>query len=350
MKAKGMFEQHSPKLLWEAILKSTLCGLSVGFIAGFIAAVVTWFTPAKDLWIPLVIFGAVSIAASFVIYFAKYRLSDMKNAKRLDSLGLHERLMTMVEYQDDQSAIARMQRADARAALATIDPKTIKILIPRAIAVTVLVCAFLSSGMVTVNALSDNGILKGGDEIVEEIINDATVEYVTVSYVIEDGGIIEGGDEDQIIVKGTDAQTVTAVADEGYVFKEWSDGYGYPTRTDVGVTEDLIVEAIFTELEEGDGDGDGDGDGEGDGEGDEPQDQPAEQNPEDGGTPPEEGDPNQAPQGGGASDPDNKIINNDEYYRDVIDRYEEETTERLESSEGLSSDEREMIEKYLGIV
>ena len=139
-----------------------------------------------------------------------------------------------------------MQRADARAALATIDPKTIKILIPRAIAVTVLVCAFLSSGMVTVNALSDNGILKGGNEIIDEIINDATVEYVTVSYIIEDGGIIEGGDEDQIIIKGTDAQTVTAVADEGYVFKEWSDGYGYPTRTDVAVTEDLIVEAIFT--------------------------------------------------------------------------------------------------------
>ena len=350
MKTKNMFEQHRPRLLLEACLKSALCGLSAGFIAGFISALVTWFTPAKDLWIPITVFAGVSLIASFLFYFLKYRLTDAKNAKRLDTLGLHERLVTMVEYQNDPSTIARMQRADARATLAKIDPKTIKILIPKVIAITLLVCAFLSSGMITVNALSDNGIIRDGNEIWNDVMEDATIEYVTVSYVIEDGGILEG-DEDQILVRGTDASTVTAVADDGFVFKEWSDGYAYPTRTDLKVTEDAIYTAIFTELEEGEDDGDGDGDGEGDGEeGDEPQDKPSEGEQEGEPPPPSDGEPNESPNGGGIMDPNNKIINNDEYYRDVINRYEEETNERLESSNDFSEEELDMINKYLGLV
>ena len=101
-------------------------------------------------------------------------------------------------------------------------------------------------------------LLSQPDEIIGDITNDATTEYVSVSYVIDEGGVIEG-DEEQVILKGSDASTVTAVADDGYVFKEWSDGYASPTRTDKAVGEDVTYEAIFTELDDGDGDGDGDG-------------------------------------------------------------------------------------------
>lgn len=350
MKTNGMFDKHRPKLLWEAILRSALCGITSSFIAAFVAAFVAWLTPGDGLWLILGVFAGVGLLVSVIFYFVKYRPDDMQSAKRLDSLGLHERLVTMVEYQDDSSSMATMQREDARRTLAKLDPRSIKILIPRAIVVALIVSAIVGSGMTTVNALADNGVIKGGDDLIDEIVDEQTTEYVTISYVIEEGGIFEG-DEDQILVKGTDATTITAVADEGYVFKEWSDGYTSPTRTDTEVMEDVVYTAIFLELGDGDGEG-GDGDGEGE-EGDQPQDAPSEESQDgnsNGNT--SEGTPGEGLTGGGnPQDPANLIINNSDYYRDIINNLNEGTTERIEGNDGsLSQAEIDMIKKYLGIV
>ena len=352
MKAKGAFENHGKKLLAEALFCSALCGISIGFIADFIAAFALWLTPVDGPWICIGVFVVVSLIASLLFYVIKFRPTDIKNARRLDGLGLQERLVTMVEYKNDDSYMASLQRNDAQSALARIDAKSIKIIIPRTIAISLIICAFLGVGMTTVNILSENGILLGGDEIIDSVIEEQQTEYVSISYVIEDGGIIEG-DEEQIIVKGTDALTVTAVADEGYVFKEWSDGYASPTRTDTEILEDVVYTAIFTELEDGDGDGDGEGDGEGE-ESDTPPDEPSnsdESNSDNSNS--GEGDPNSDSQNGGGNimDPANRIINNDEYYRDVIERLADETAERLENDDGsLSQEEIDIIKKYLGIV
>lgn len=352
MKAKGAFENHGKKLLAEAIFRSALCGISVGFIANFIAAFVLWFTPVNGLWICIGVFVVVSLIASLLFYVVKFRPSDMRNARRLDSLGLQERLVTMVEYKDDNSYMAGLQRNDAKSALSRLDVKSLKILIPRAIVISLIFCAFFGIGMTTVNALSESGVLPGGDEIINSVVEEQQVEYVSVSYIIDEGGVIEG-DEEQIIVKGTNAATVTAVADEGYVFKEWSDGYASPTRTDTNISEDVIYTAIFTELGDGEGEGDGDGDGEGE-DSDTPPDAPSdsEENGNDQGQD-GEGDPNSDSLNGGGSimDPVNQIINNDEYYRDVIERLADETAERLENNDGsLSQEEIDIIKKYLGIV
>lgn len=352
MKATETFKNHGKKLFIEAILRAALCGISAGFVATFIAALVLWFTPVNGLWICIGVFAIVSLIASFLFYFIKFRPTDVTSARRLDSLGLQERLITMVEYQNDSSYMAGLQRNDAKSALSRLDVKRLKIFIPRAIVITLCICFVLGTGMTTVNALSENGVIDGGDDLLNSFIEEQTTEYVSVSYVIEEGGIIEG-DEEQIIVKGTDAATVTAVADEGYVFKEWSDGYASPTRTDTEILEDVIYTAIFTELGDEEGEGEN-GDGEGE-EGDEPQDAPSD--PQDGessdGQNNNEGNPNNDSQNGGGSisDPVNQIIQNNEYYRDVIERLNDETGERLENNDGsLSQDEIDIIKKYLGIV
>ena len=145
---------------------------------------------------------------------------------------------------------------------------------------------------------------------------------------------------------------MTAVADEGYVFKEWSDGYASPTRTDTEILEDVAYTAIFVEL--GDGEGEGDGDGDGEGEGDTPQDAPQDSDESSNNQGQDsEGDPNSDSLNGGGNikDPANQIINNNEYYRDVIERLTDETGERLENEDGgLSQEEIDIIKKYLGIV
>lgn len=352
MNTNKYFKKYYSKLRAEAILKSVLCGLAVGFGANFVAALATWFAPFEGLWISVCVLFAVTLIASPIFYFARFRLSDIKNARRLDRLGLEERLITMVEFDDDTSYVAQAQREDAKRALETIEKSQIKFKISKGIVAAVACLAILGTGMTTVSALSDYGFMPGGDEIVDSIIEEQLTVYVKVSYVIQDGGIIEG-DEEQIIPIGTAATTVTAVADEGYMFKEWSDGSTDPTRTDTGITEDVVYEAIFVEVDDSEGDGDGDGDG----EGDQPQDAPPEQgessdNESDSSMPPQ--DPNQesnSSMGGGKFEPNNQILDGESYYRELLEQYQAMADEWLSSDgTGLTEEMKEIIKKYLGIV
>ena len=347
MKSTNVFEKHGPKLTREAIIRSILCGVATGFAANFIVALVLWFTPVNGLWISIGVWGGVSIIASLLFYYKRFRPTDVSNARRLDSMGLQERLITMVEYRSSDSYIAKLQRSDAQASLAKVDINRIKIIIPRAIVICFAIFTFLGVGMTTLSVLSERGILPDGNEIIDSL-TEVEETKVVVSYEIEDGGVIEG-DEEQIIILGTDCTPVTAVADEGFVFKGWSDGYTSPTRTDRGIEEDVTFIAIFMELDDG-GDGEGeDGDGEAT---DEPQDKPSSE--EDGNSDSNNQsspNPDGGNNGGGSADPNNLIINNSDYYRDVIERLNEETSERLDENEdSLTQDEIDMIKKYLGIV
>lgn len=70
----------------------------------------------------------------------------------------------------------------------------------------------------------------------------------TLTYLVNsDYGYIEG-DTSQSIVEGEDGMTVTAVATkEDWEFMCWSDGVETASRTDLNVTEDIEVKALFWE-------------------------------------------------------------------------------------------------------
>ena len=57
-------------------------------------------------------------------------------------------------------------------------------------------------------------------------------------------GKIEGW-YDQKVLYGEDAQSVTAIAYNNYIFMQWSDGVTTPTRQDTDVSEDLNIVAYF---------------------------------------------------------------------------------------------------------
>ena len=341
------FETYQAKLKLEAAVKSALCGISCGFIASLILACVFWFTSVEALWWLAVALVVAAIPASFAFYFLRFRPTDLSNARRLDSLGLEERMITMVEFDREDSYMAKAQRADAKAALATVNKGELKLKISRGIWLALAICGVLSAGMTTVNILSKYEILPNFEEILEEQM---TV-YVTLSYEVDEGGYIEGGDEIQIIPVGTDGTTVTAVADEGYQFQEWSDGYQNPTRTDYGVTEDVTYFAIFVELGDEEGD-EGDGDGEG-GNSDQAGDQPGEDDGSGEGNSEAPSEPSDEPNpgSGGKAQPNNQVINGQTFYREVIEYYQDLADEQIESGDhGLSDEEIELIKKYLGIV
>ena len=339
------FSNHISKLRLEAVLKSVLSGIAVGFAANFVAAIVTWFLPIKGLWICLGFFAAVSIVSGVLFYFKKYRPTAMRNARRLDSMGLYERMITMVEFENDDSVIARIQREDAKKALASVDKKQLKFSITKAFAILISISTALGLGMTTVNALGDYGVMPDGNQLLEGMIDDATLVHYSVSYVANEGGEIEGL-EDQLVPSGSFTESVTAVAIDGFKFERWSDGYDEPTRFETDVTEDAVYYAIFVSIEESpEGENDMD-DGDSDPDAPHRVNDGEESRPESG-----NGDPQDAPQGGGKYEPNNQIIDGTTYYRELLELYKESANDRItENSGNLTEEEIELIKKYLEIV
>ena len=348
MDSSKQFESYYPKLRFEAILKSAFSGLAVGFAAAFVAAFTTWFLPIKGLWIALAVFGAATLIAAPIFYFRKFHPTVKSSARRIDRLGLEERLITMVEYRNDDSYIARLQRSDAEAALEKVDKKQIKLSFPRRMLIALAVCFVIGSSMTTVTALSDAGLMPGGDDIIDAIIPDEQEVYIAVTYVVEEGGYIEG-EADQLVLLGENAEAVLAVAEDGYYFVGWDDGYKKPSRQDKKINEELVLTAIFEPTEEeGDDNGDGDG-GEGDQPGDDGQqgDKPGPNGPADD----QEGEssPNQA--GGGKYDAYNQFKDGQTYYREELEYYKELLKKHLEENgDTLTEEEKAIIEAYIGIV
>jgi len=71
------------------------------------------------------------------------------------------------------------------------------------------------------------------------------INTVTITYSAGSNGSISGGSSVQTIPSGTDATLVTAVANSGYHFVNWSDGVTTASRTDTAVTSDTFVSANF---------------------------------------------------------------------------------------------------------
>ena len=204
---------------------------------------------------------------------------------------------------------------------------------------------------------------------------DAADRYFNVSYLVEGGGDIEGEPE-QPVLAGGDASPVVAVAEDGWVFVKWSDGIEDPARTDLNITEDLTVTAIFEEIGEG-GDGSGDDDSTSSDEGDHDKDAPDGNDQDsssiggsngDGGEGDGSGNKGDGSgtgdggqqgdgkgngrgdgAGGGASD-SSSFKDGKTDYRDVYDIYYDQAMEILRNGGELPDYLKEFIEKYYGSI
>ena len=342
------FRKHQNRLKIEAILKAALCGITAGFGNSAIMAAVLWFTGFDFLWFLLPILAVVvGAAAAVVFYFSLFKPSVVDSARRLDRMGLQERMVTMIELRDDDSCLAKLQRADAEAALKSVDKKQIPFKIKRGLIIPAIVAVVLAFALTILCALSAFGIIVGGDEIIDSL-TDGPENYVTINYEAEDGGIIDG-EEEQIIVVGTDCTTVTAVADDGYMFKEWSDGLKEPTRQDISMTESVTFYAVFIGLSDEDGE-----EGENGQQGDQPSDQPGDSSGQQGDEEAPGGDGEFNPDAnsaGGKRKPNNQVIDGNTYYREVLEYYQELAQEQMNSEDSeLSDEELDLIKQYLGVV
>lgn len=344
MEAKKHFEKHFSKLKSEALVRSLLAGLIIGFVAGFVAALATWFIDLNGLWISLAALVVATAVAASIFYFKKYRPTAINSARRIDRLGLEERLVTMVEYEGDESVMAQLQRQDAKQKLEELETAQLKIIIAKNTLATLAVTGVIGLAMIVVTGLSAFGLLPDGWAMLDALVPDEPIKYVSVTYDVEGDGYIEG-EADQLIPVGGNTSQVVAVAEDGYEFKGWDDGYKKPVRADGKVTEDIVYIAIFESLEGEPQDSD---------ESQESQDQEQPKDkPQKEGNKPQEQDPNAPPSnsGGGKYEEANQVVDGETYYKEVKEAFLEMLRERLETEgDQLTDEERAIIEAYLEIV
>lgn len=114
MDSKQLFSQHRKRLEREGWLKAALVSLVIGFAAMLIVAALTWAFEKNGLWYSLLALVVVAGGLTPLFYYRRFRPTDMQIARRVDQLGLEERMITMTELSGADDFMARRQRADAQ--------------------------------------------------------------------------------------------------------------------------------------------------------------------------------------------------------------------------------------------
>ena len=366
-----IMKQYYNRLAKEGWLNAFFAALIVGFSVMLLTAFAFWFTAFQYPWIAFIVFAAVTAGCTPLFFFTKFKPSKKQIAKRVDELGLEERLLTMAELEGDDSYIARKQREDAKAALANIQAKWLKIVASIPLVVGASVMMVCGVAMTTVAIASANGQLSSGQEIIGEATKPEPITYA-VEFLEDGGGIIEG-EILQIIEEGGTIEAVIAVPDEGWYIEEWRWEIGGEeftlTETDVFFVEDLFVEtdivitAVFSEAGDGSGGGGG-GEGEGESEDSEnqeadadegePSDEPSEgegEEGEDGNENPEgENDPDSDNAGGGqggtSHESDQIKDGKTDYGGTIYSEAVSDAEDELESNDEIPDDWKDIISDY----
>lgn len=362
MSIKGLLSEYGRRVSKEARIKAVVWGSVIAFAANAAAALLTWCLGVKNLWlvlgIALGVFAVAWAASSVALYYLKFRPSFGDIARRVDGLGLDERVITMTELINDDGFIAQKQRQDTKSKLKSVNAKSIKLVISTASIVLACVMFFVSGAVTTASALSAEGIIKDLPGIVDPIFNPEI--FYTVRYETEGDGEIEGN-ADQLVLAGGDAEPVLAVAEEGWAFLCWSDGSEDPFRHDTAVASDgefsevdedgnviITYFAVFMELDESESESEsGEGD-ESEQEQDQAEDQPSEGEEQEQEQPekPEGEEGNEGDGMGGQYEDTNKVIDGDQYYGDRYEEYLALAKEILENGGELPDELREFIESY----
>lgn len=253
-----ILNEYVGRLKKEALLKAFLSALAVGFGALLAMSIICWFTEFGGYWIYPVAFAVPFGAAMPLFYFFVFYPSEKYVAKRLDQLGLDERILTMVEFGDQDSYIMKRQREDAVATLSKFNSKLVKFALSAALIAVPAVVVPAATAMTTVDALSKAEVIDSGKDLIAKLNEDKT--KFDLVYKISDTqqgfGVLysasnpDGGEEIKLTVgRGQDGEAVMPVAAKGYVFRGWSDGVGSVIRQDTAVQGKIVVTAIFEELD-----------------------------------------------------------------------------------------------------
>ena len=368
-------KKYYRQLAKEAWINAILAALIVGFSALFVTALGIWMFAVKAFWIAFIVFAVVVAGCAPLFYFKKYRPSKKQVAKRVDALGLEERLLTMTELEGDNSYMAVRQREDAKKAIASIQSQRLKIVASLPLLIVSCILLPCSLGMSAVAVASAFDKVSSGKDFIEDATKPEPIIYV-VEFVEVGGGILEGGELTQFIEEGGTIETMFAIPDDEWYFVEWSWTIGTETYTlaetdeffvaDLKVEQDLVITATFAEMSDGESGDSGDGEGEGEqqeseadsaenepqeGEGEQQEsenqegeegDNDEEKQPDD--TPPNDGQGDGA--GGKPQDKDKIIDGETDYGGEVYEEHLKDAQDELEANDEIPDGDKDIVEDY----
>lgn len=390
----NILNNFKKKLKKENIIKSLLCSLLVSALIFIFFQLFVWFFHLNILI--SVIPPIISFGISFpLFYYKKFKYSEIQLAKRIDDLGLEERVITMTELEGSDSFIAKKQREDTVEALKEVNPDNFKIRYKKpsifsglltALAVLTLSMSFAfpnireiiiahgepkytievsaeGLGFVIDYSKYENQSLinavskKQEQDRIDKINNKEIVELkqfptafsnrISVNYRcfedIDATMVLDGANFEDISykIKSDETHILMALPYKGYVFIGWSDGFVSPFREIDNYSTDLI--ALFDEVssvgenmpdkQEEPGDKDGSADSESDGIG-----------PEGNGTGKTNNDDSWGD--GAKGSPANQVINGETYYGDIFNQSYQEAVERVKNNPNLTDAQKKAISDY----
>lgn len=390
----NILNNFKKKLKKENIIKSLLCSLLVSALIFIFFQLFVWFFHLNILI--SVIPSIISFGVSFpLFYYKKFKYSEVQLAKRIDDLGLEERVITMTELEGNNSFIAKKQKEDTIKALKEVNPDNFKIRYRKpsifsglftALAVLILSMSFAfpniretiiahgepkytievsaeGLGFVIDYSKYENQSLinavskKQEQDQIDKINNKEIVELkqfptafsnrISVNYRcfedIDATMVLDGANFEGISyrIKSDETHILMALPYKGYVFIGWSDGCVSPFREIDNYSTNLI--ALFDEVssvgedlpdkQKEPGDKDGSADSESDGVG-----------PEGNGTGKTNNDNSWGD--GAKGSPANQVINGETYYGDIFNQSYQEAVERIKNDTNLTDAQKKAITDY----
>ena len=265
MDTKERFSKLYKRFLKKFYLKIALFSLLISLTILLVLSLSFWIIGTKLYWIAFVVFG-VALIASFVTLCIVKKPTEKEFYSSIEELGLAQRAITMYQFREDDSLMAKIQRENAKVNIESKDYKLLKITAPLALIITVAVILVLSIGTSIASGLSANRIIPSVSQAINNRVDNNEVKEYEITFEVEGDGSIEG-EIIQFVKEGEDALGVTAVAEEGWYFYSWGiydDHYDKiitddndedpeahnPYKEVKGVKENITYYAVFKEVPE----------------------------------------------------------------------------------------------------
>lgn len=380
----------------QNIIKAGLCSVAISLLFNIPFLIAFWIMDYKYKFIICAGIFIVGVSVLFpVLYFKKFKYTEIQLAKRIDDLGLEERVLTMIELKDNDSFIAKKQKEDTLNVLKTVEANDLKgkyrkqsflsifstALVSLVIALslmfpnikeiiiahgepkyTIEVSAEGLGFVIDYSKYENQSLInavskKQEQDQIDKINNKEIVELkqfptafsnrISVNYRcfedIDATMVLDGANFEDVSykIKSDETHILMALPYKGYVFIGWSDGCVSPFREIDDYSSDLI--ALFDEVssagenmpdkQEEPGDKDGSADSESDGIG-----------PEGNGTGKTNNDNNWGD--GAKGSPANQVINGETYYGDIFNQSYQEAVERIKNDTNLTDAQKKAITDY----
>lgn len=375
----------------QNIIKAGLCSVAISLLFNIPFLIAFWIMDYKYKFIICTGIFIIGISVLFpVLYFKKFKYTEIQLAKRIDDLGLEERVLTMIELKDNNSFIAKKQKEDTLNVLKTVEANDLKGKYRKQSFLSIFSTA-LASLVITLSLMFPNireTIIAHGEpkytievsaeglgfvidyskyenqslinavskkqeqDQIDKINNKEIVELkqfptafsnrISVNYRcfedIDATMVLDGANFADVSyrIESDETHILMALPYKGYVFIGWSDGCVSPFREIDNYSTDLI--ALFDEVssvgedlpdkQEEPGDKD-----ESDGIG-----------PEGNGTGETNNDDNWGD--GAKGSPANQVINGETYYGDIFNQSYQEAVERIKNDTNLTDAQKKAITDY----